>query len=251
MDELIYGINPVAEGLRGVRRRPLELLLVRGAGSARLAQLASAAGRVGVPVRYRERRDLDRLVGHGHHQGAVLRTEPFAYTEFEDLLQSWRASGRPAFFLLIDGVTDPHNLGAILRSADAAGCQGVVVAKDRACPVTAVVDRASAGALERISLCRVTNMARTLDRLKAERIWVYGLAGEDGATSLFRQDVLGDLALVVGSEGSGLRPNVRRHCDGLLAIPMAGGVGSLNVSVAAGIALFEVLRRRLAEGEGS
>lgn len=249
MAELIYGINPVREALQGRRRRPLELFVSKDGASSRIEELSQLAEKTGVPIRRRRRQDLDSLAGHPHHQGAVLRVEPFAYIDLDQLLASWRQSGRKAFFLVLDGITDPHNLGAIVRSADAAGCQGIIVAKDRSCPVTGVVDKASAGALEHIALCRVTNLARTLDELKSAGLWVYGLAGDKEANLLYRSDLRSDLALVVGSEGSGLRPNVRRHCDGLLAIPMSGGVASLNASVAAAVALFEVVRQRQEEAE--
>jgi 23S rRNA (guanosine2251-2'-O)-methyltransferase len=244
MADLIYGINPVREGLMGRRRKPLELFVLRGGGSARIKELLWEAEKEGVPVRQRERKDLDRLAGHSHHQGVLLRVEPFAYACLEELLSIWRASGRKAFFLILDGINDPRNLGAALRTADAAGCHGVIVPKDRACPVTAVVDKASAGALEHIPLCQVTNLARVLERLKNEGVWVYGMAGGEEADSFFEVDLSGDLALVVGSEGKGLRSNVREHCDMLLSIPMQGGVASLNASAAAAIALFEVVRQR-------
>jgi 23S rRNA (guanosine2251-2'-O)-methyltransferase len=242
--DLIYGINAVSEGLRSSRRRPLALVLQRDSQSARLVQLQREAESVGVTVNRRDRRELDRLVGHGHHQGAVLEIEPFAYLSLDDLLGRWRASEEPAFFLILDGITDPHNLGAILRSADGAGCHGVIVTKDRACPVTAVVDKVSAGALEHVPLCQVTNLARTLDALRKEGVWVYGLAGEESASPLYTTDLRGNLALVVGSEGSGLRPNTRVHCDLLLAIPLCGKVPSLNASVATSVALFEAGRQR-------
>ncbi len=242
--DLVYGINPVREALRGERRRPLELLAERGNHSPRFEELLREAAAAGVPVQRRQRTELDRLAGHPHHQGVVLRVEPFAYAAPDALLARWRSSGQRAFFLLLDGLTDPHNLGAILRSADAAGCHGVFVPKDRSCPVTAVVEKTAAGALAHLPLCQVTNLARTVEELKREGVWVYGLAGEPPAAELYGTDLSGDLALVVGSEGTGLRPNVRRHCDGLLAIPMGGGVASLNASVAAAVALFEVVRQR-------
>lgn len=245
MTDLIYGINPVREGLQGVRRRPLELFVLRERKNPRIDELISLATQSGVPVRSRERRDLDRLAGHGHHQGVLLRVEPFAFVPLEDLVSRWQRSERQAFFLLLDGVTDPHNLGALLRSADAAGCHGVILPKDRSAPISSVVDKVSAGALEYVPVCQVTNLARTIEILKGQGVWVYGLAGE-GSASLYESDLKGDIALVVGSEGEGLRPNVRRHCDGLLSLPMQGGVASLNASVAAGVALFEVLRQRLA-----
>ncbi len=244
MSEFIYGINPVFEGLSGTFRRPLELFLLRGATSPRLAELLELAAKNGVPVRPRERADLDRLAGHRHHQGVLLRVTPFAYLDLDELLGRWRTSGQAALLLVLDGITDPHNFGAILRSAEAAGCHGVIVSQDRACPVTPTVEKAAAGALAHLPLAQVTNIARTLEELKKEGIWVYGLAGEEGAVSLYRTDLGGPVALVAGSEGEGLRPNVRRHCDGLLAIPLHGGVPSLNVSVATAVALFEVVRQR-------
>jgi 23S rRNA (guanosine2251-2'-O)-methyltransferase len=245
MAEYIYGINTVREGLRGGRRRPLTLILAQSGPSSRHQELVAEAAEVDVPVVRKQRQELDRLAGTPQHQGVLLEVEPFAYSDLETLLADWRKSGQRAFFLVLDGITDPHNLGAILRSADAAGCHGVIVPKDRSCPVTAVVDKVSAGALEHVPLCQVTNLARTLEKLQGEGAWVYGLAGEEGAISLYRGvDLAGDIVLVVGSEGTGLRPNVRSHCDMLLAIPMAGGVSSLNASVAAAVALFEVVRQR-------
>jgi 23S rRNA (guanosine2251-2'-O)-methyltransferase len=244
MADIIYGINPVREALRGGRRRPLKLIVEQNVSSPRHQELLRDAERAGVPVLLKKRQDLDRLAGNPRHQGVLLEIESFTYASLDDLLTAWRVSGQKAFFLVLDGITDPHNLGAMLRSADAAGCQGVIVARDRSCPVTAVVDKVSAGALEHVPLCQVTNLARTLEKLQAEGLWVYGLAGEEGAAPLYRADLAGDVALVVGSEGAGLRPNVSRHCDMLLAIPMAGRVSSLNASVAAAIALFEAVRQR-------
>lgn len=243
MADYLYGINPVNEALNGQGRKPQEIIVVRGKHSPRLAELLEQASAQNIPVTNRERRDLDRLAGHNHHQGVLLRLKPFVYTDLKQLLNCWQQSGRPAFFLLLDGITDPHNLGAILRSAEVAGCHGVILAKDRSCPVTPVVEKTAAGALSHLPLCQVTNLTRTLEQLQKENIWCYGLAGEEGAESLYRSDLRGNVALVVGSEGKGLRPNVRKHCDGLLSIPMHGQVNSLNASVAAAVALFEVVRQ--------
>lgn len=243
MSDLLYGINPVNEALTSGSRQPLELILPHGRLAPRLEALHELARQRKVRVRLVERAELDRLAGHSRHQQVLLRLPPFVYAELENLLTAWRDSGRPAFFLLLDGVTDPHNFGAILRSAEVVGCHGVIVAKDRSCPVTPVVEKTAAGALSYLPLCQVTNLARTLEELKRAGIWCYGLAGDEGSQDLFGSELEGDLALVVGSEGSGMRPNVRRHCDGLLAIPMRGRVGSLNASVAASVALFEVARQ--------
>ncbi len=243
MTDYLYGINPIGEALQGDGRKPLELLIISGERNDRLDDLVVRAKRLRLKVNFLERRELDRLAGHSHHQGVLLSLTPFRYVDFNDLLQDWRASGQVAFFLLLDGITDPHNFGAILRSAEVAGCWGVIVAKDRSCPVTSVVEKTAAGALSNLALCQVTNLSRTIDELKREGIWCYGLAGDEGAQNLFSTDLKGNLALVVGREGKGLRPNIRKHCDALLAIPMVGQINSLNASVATGIALFEVVRQ--------
>lgn len=243
MADYLYGVNPVREALSGEGRKPLELLLASGERSARLEELIELAKKQQLKTVFRERRDLDRLAGNSHHQGVLLRLEPFDYADLGDLLGAWRNSGRSAFFLLLDGITDPHNFGAILRSAEVAGCHGVIVAKDRACSVTPVVEKTAAGALTYLPLCQVTNLSRAMEGLKKEGVWCYGLAGEEGAENLYASNLSGNLALVVGSEGKGLRENIRKHCDGLLAIPMHGQVNSLNASVAAAVALFEVVRQ--------
>ncbi|MDT8423313.1 MAG: 23S rRNA (guanosine(2251)-2'-O)-methyltransferase RlmB [Desulfuromonadales bacterium] len=243
MSEYVYGINPVHEGLKNRRRKPLELLLQRDLRSRRIDELREAAAAAGVPVRGCEKVQLERLAGNPHHQGAILKVTPFNYAALDELLDCWQASARPAFFLILDGITDPHNFGALLRNADGAGCHGVIVTRDRGCPVTGVVDKAASGAIDHLPICQVTNLARTLDELKKAGVWIYGLAGE-AAADLYATDLHGDMALVVGSEGKGLRPLVREHCDHLLAIPMAGGVESLNVASAAAVALYEIVRQR-------
>ena len=246
MSDLLYGINPVTEALRGSRRAPQELLLLDDARSARLEELQQQARDQNIPIRLCRRQELDKLAGNAHHQGAVLRVAPFPYVGLDDLLEIARQDDRPAFLLLLDGITDPHNFGAILRSADAAGCHGVIVAKDRSCPVSGTVEKGAAGALSHLPLCQVTNLARTMDLLRDAGIWLYGLAGEDDATPLYDADLKSELALVVGSEGSGLRPVVRKRCDLFLSIPMQGGVPSLNASVAVAVSLFETVRQRSA-----
>ena len=246
--DYLYGIHPVREGLRG-RRQPLELFVDEKSGGQRVEELVVLARERGIPVRKRQRQDLDRMAEQPHHQGAVLAMEPFPYTELEDLVESWQASGETGFFLLLDGITDPHNLGAILRNADAAGCQGVVIPKDRSCGITNVVDRASAGAVEHLAVCQVTNLSRTMQQLQKAGFWIYGLAAGEGAQPLFNTNLSGNLALVIGSEGDGLRHRTRELCDGLLEIPMVGGVASLNAASASAVALFEVVRQGLVAAE--
>ncbi len=243
MSDLLHGINPVAEALESGARQPLEIILPHGRLAPRLEQLREQAEKKAVRIRLVDKPELDRLAGHNRHQQVLLRLPQFVYAELDQLLAAWRTSDRSAFFMLLDGVTDPHNFGAMLRSAEVAGCHGVIVAKDRSCPVTPVVEKTAAGALSHLPLCQVTNLSRTIEELKSLGIWCYGLAGDEGSQDLFRTDLSGDLAVVVGSEGKGMRPNVRKHCDALLAIPMQGQIESLNASVAAAIALFEVVRQ--------
>lgn len=243
MTDYIYGIHPVREGLRG-KRQPIELFVDEKGSGSRVEELLVLARERGIPVRQRKRQDLDRMAGLPHHQGVVLSMEPFPYTEIEDLLSAWQTSGETGFFLLLDGITDPHNLGAILRNADASGCQGVILTKDRSCGITNVVDKASAGAVEHLAVCQVTNLARTMQQLQKAGFWIYGLAAGEGAQPLFTTDISGHLALVVGSEGEGLRHRTRELCDGLLEIPMIGGVASLNAASASAVALFEVVRQK-------
>ena len=243
MADYLYGINPVGEAFQGVARKPLELLVVNGDRNERLNKLVEQAEQRQLKISYFSRKELDRLAGNSQHQGVLLRLTAFNYADFSSLLHQWQKSGDTAFFLVLDGITDPHNFGAMLRSAEVAGCKGVIVAKDRSCPVSSVVEKSAAGALAHVPLCQVTNLSRTIEELKKAGVWCYGLAGEASANELYSVDLTGNLALVVGSEGKGLRPNIRNHCDGLLSIPMAGQVNSLNASVAAGIALFEAVRQ--------
>ena len=241
MDDIIYGVNPVTEALRG-SRRAFELFLAEGA-DRRLEQLVALAGERGVPVRRRDRPSLARLAGSEHHQGAVLRVEPYPYAELPDLLDRWRGSGEPGLLLVLDGIQDPHNLGALIRSAACAGAHGVIIPRDRAAGVTPTVEKVSAGGTGVVAVAQVTNISQTLEQLKKEGFWIYGAAGEAGE-SLYRQDLRGHTALVIGGEGEGVRPLVRKHCDLLLSIPLKGAISSLNASVAGGIMLFEAVRQR-------
>jgi 23S rRNA (guanosine2251-2'-O)-methyltransferase len=244
VNQLLHGINPIREALKGLRRKPLELLVRQAAANPRVEELVAAARAVGIPVRDVPRDEFDRLTGSSHHQGIALRVEPLPRVSFEELLARTVTVEQPVW-LALDGITDPHNFGAILRNADAAGCLGVLVPKDRSCPLNATVAKTSAGAVDSIPVCQVTNLSRALEQFKEKGYWVYGLAGDEGAQSLYEADLQGPVVIVVGAEGKGLRPNVRRHCDLLLAIPMLGQVASLNASVASGVALYEAFRQRL------
>jgi len=240
-DDILYGVNPVREALRG-NRRAFELFVQTSGSDHRIAKIVALAEEKGVAVRRRERADLERLAGNSHHQGLVLRVAPFVYSDLDEFLAAW-AGDAPLFLLMLDGIQDPQNLGALIRTAACAGAQAVIIPKDRACGVTPVVEKASAGAVETLPVIQVTNLVQALERLKQAGCWAYGLAGE-AAKDIYQTDLRGSLVLVIGSEGEGMRPLVRKQCDGLLAIPQYGGVSSLNASVAGGIVLFEAARQR-------
>lgn len=240
--EIIYGINPVREALRG-NRKAFELFVQESATDHRIGKMIAMAEERGIAVRRRGREDLARLSNTSHHQGVVLSVAPFVYTELEELLSNIQASEETLFLMLLDGIQDPQNLGALIRTAACAGVQGVIIPKDRACGVTPVVEKASAGAVETVPVVQVTNLVQCLERLKQAGCWAFGLAGES-RTSIYQADFKGNLVLVIGGEGDGIRPLVRKQCDHLVAIPHYGGVASLNASVAGGVALFEAARQR-------
>jgi 23S rRNA (guanosine2251-2'-O)-methyltransferase len=241
-DEIIYGLNPVLEALRGTRKA-FELFVATGGNDRRLEKLLKLAKEREVPIRQRDKQDIARLSGTEHHQGVALRVAGFLYADLADILAAAAADSAPGLLLVLDSVQDPHNLGALIRSAACAGAQGVIIPKDRAVGVTATVEKVAAGATETIPVVQVTNIAQALDELKMAGFWVYGA---DGAApqSIYDQNLTGAVALVIGGEGEGIRPLVKKKCDVLVSIPLAGGVSSLNASVAGGVLLFEVIRQR-------
>ena len=241
-EEIIYGLNPVIEALRG-RRRAFELFVAEGSGDKRVEKLLRLASDKGVPVRTREKRDISRLCGSDYHQGVALKVEPFTYADLGDTLTRCRESEKGGLLLVLDGVQDPHNLGALIRTAACSGVHGVLIPKDRAAHITPAVEKASAGAVETVPVVQVVNVAQTIDELKKDGFWIYGAAG-DSPTSVYEQDFSGNVAIVVGSEGEGIRPLVLKKCDVLFSIPLMGGVSSLNASVAGGVILFEIVRQR-------
>jgi len=244
-EEIIYGINPVKEALRGSRQL-FELFVAEGATDQRIEKLLKIAAEGGVPVRRRKKPDLTRICASDHHQGIALRLEAFAYSDLEDIFSGSAAAESGALLVVLDGIQDPHNLGALIRTAACAGAAAVIIPKDRAVGVTAVVEKVAAGACETIPVVQVTNLAVTLERLKEQGFWIYG-ADEKSSASLYGQKLLGNIAFVIGGEGEGIRPLVRKKCDVIFSIPLPGGVSSLNASVAGGVALFEAVRQRLSK----
>ena len=238
MDRLI-GIHAVTAALEA--GRPLDrVLIARGTGGPRMQAVIDACRRGGVPVRFEPRNLLDKEARGGVHQGVVAFGAARRTFDLEDVLDD---AGPDALVVVVDGVEDPHNLGAIIRSAHAAGAAAIVAPERRSASITDTVAKAAAGALEFLPIARVKNVNRALDELKAASFWVYGL-DERGEQTCWETDFKGRVALVLGSEGKGLHRLTAEKCDGLLRIPMAGKVASLNVSVAAGVALFEVVRQR-------
>lgn len=236
---IIYGINPVLEALRAGRVKELR---VSQRSDERLRELLALAGDGGVPVRRVPQDALDRDSRRGVHQGVVAEVEDLEAYSVEDLVRG--ARGVP-LIVVLDGIEDPHNLGAILRTADAAGVDGVIIQSRRVAALGGAAAKASAGAVSHVKIAEVVNIARAIEELKELRVWTVGLAGES-QTSYDSIDFTAPSAIVLGAEGAGLRRLVRERCDFLAAIPMAGHVGSLNVSVSAGIALFEAVRQRKA-----
>lgn len=238
----IFGMHPLLEALAA--GRPLEAIYVaRGRGGSELQQLIDAARARGVPVRFEAREALDRMVGHGKHQGVVGLGAERGYLELDDLLAA--VPGGQAALFVLDGIEDPRNFGAILRTADAAGFHGAIIPERRAAGLTDAVAKASAGAVEYVPVARVVNLTRAIEALKRRNIWVYGL-DPDGAKSYLEVDYTGAVALVIGAEGAGLGRLVRAACDALVSIPMRGHVASLNASVAAAVLAYEVARQRSA-----
>ena len=240
----VHGIHPVLEALRAHPADVERVYVLEGSVAPRAAaEILSRARDAQVRVERVPRERLQALVEGGVHQGVVARLREFAYATLEEVLARAKASGAPPLVVVLDGLQDPHNLGAVIRSADALGAHGVVLPKDRSVGVTAAVARASAGAVEHVPVARVTNLSRALEELKAGGLWV-AAADPEGNQVLWEARLDGPLALVIGAEGAGVRPGVLKHCDLRLRIPMGGQVGSLNASVSAALVLYEAARQR-------
>jgi len=243
--EHVYGVHAVAALLAQRPGSIKKLLLARGAGNPQLDGLIEKTVAAGIAVQTLPRAELDAIMPGARHQGVIAVVRAVSYERSEKTLPEFLAAlSEPALLLVLDGVQDPHNLGACLRTADAAGAHALIMPRDRAAGITPVVHKVACGALESVPVFAVTNLARTLRMLRDAGIWIYGASGDAGE-GLFSSDLQGPVALVLGSEGKGLRRLTREHCDHLLAIPMAGQVESLNVSVAAAVLLYEVRRQRL------
>ena len=243
MSEILYGRRPVLEALRGGNRPVLKVYLMKGARDEVFTQVEAQVQARGIPCDYESRHKLDVMAKTDKHQGVVAVLESRRYADFQDLVEGPARRGEPLFAVLLDEVTDPQNLGAILRSADAAGVQGVIIPKDRSADITPAVVKASAGAAEHVLTVKVSNLNDAIRKLKEAGAWVYG-ADMEGSRPFYEADLKRPCALVIGSEGKGLRRLVRENCDEILSIPMVGKVASLNASVSAALLMFEVARQR-------
>lgn len=239
--DLVFGIHAVGALLQRAPQDVLELFVMKDRDDKRMQPLIQEARQNGISVQFCNRKTLDDMVG-GQHQGIIAKARLQSSGSEADLAAIVAQHDKP-FILVLDGVTDPHNLGAILRSADAAGVHAVVSPKDRSVKLTSVVRKVACGAAESVPFITITNLARTLRELQDAGVWVVGTAGET-ETTIYQADFKGALAIVLGAEGEGLRRLTRETCDSLVKIPMFGSVSSLNVSVAAGICLFEAVRQR-------
>ena len=242
-NDLIEGRNAVIEALRAGRAID-KIFLAKGDVDKTLGHIASKARAAGIVVVECDRRKLDFMSATHAHQGVIALCAVREYCTVDDILALAEEKGETPFVIVCDEISDPHNLGAIIRSAECAGAHGVVIPKRRSAGLTAIVDKASAGAAEHMLIARVPNLPAALDTLKSRGLWVYGTAA-DGQSGLWNTDFTGPMALVIGSEGDGMGRLVRESCDFTVSLPMKGKVSSLNASTAAGIVMYEVLRQRL------
>ncbi|MGA9061165.1 MAG: 23S rRNA (guanosine(2251)-2'-O)-methyltransferase RlmB [Terracidiphilus sp.] len=243
--EVLYGLHPVEEALKSGKRRFDHVLVARERHDSRLARLVAQCSEIGVRILQEPREQLTLTAKTPAHQGVVAFVRPQELASIEDLLAPPAASPAARLILALDGIEDPQNLGALLRVADGAGVDGVILTKRRSAPLSPAAVKASAGAAEHLRIVRVVNLVRALEDLKTRNLWIVGL-DERGPTHYDQFDFTGDLVIVLGREGAGLHDLVRRTCDHLLRIPMAGGVSSLNVSTAGAVVLFEAARQRRA-----
>lgn len=241
--EHIFGLHSVQALLKSAPQRVIEIYMVQGRNDLRLQKIVSAAQSNGIHCQVVNRNKLDELVGDENHQGVVAICTPGETYDEVYLFNLIDKLNEPAFLLILDGVTDPHNLGACMRSAEAAGVHAVIAPKDKSVGITPIVRKVACGAAEVLPFIPVTNLARTLKNLQEKGIWLFGAAGE-AEQSVYQCNLTGSIAILMGAEGDGLRRLTQDTCDHLMNIPMAGTVSSLNVSVATGVCLFEAVRQR-------
>jgi 23S rRNA (guanosine2251-2'-O)-methyltransferase len=241
-DEFIFGRNSVIEALKSGRSIN-KIMIAKGDRQGSIKELVGVAKTQGVVVQEVESAKLEALAGGARHQGVAASVSPVAFAEIEDILAAAGAKNEAPFLILLDELEDPHNVGAILRTADASGVHGVLMPKRRSCPLSGTVAKASAGAVEYVPVARIGNIVQTMKDLKQQGLWFVG-ADMDGDKDYYEADLTGPIAIVIGSEGQGMGRLVKENCDFLVKIPMRGKITSLNASVACSLLLYEVLRQR-------
>ncbi|HAR50124.1 hypothetical protein ER57_13475 [Smithella sp. SCADC] len=241
--EVIYGINSIRALLQRREGGLRKIIIASGRGGSSVKEIIEIAGQAVIPVEFSHRKYLDELAGTSDHQGVIGLCKPFVYADLDELIKNRNQSFNFDLILVLDNIMDPHNLGSIIRTAHCLGANGVVIPEDRAAPVTAVVNKASAGSVAQIPVARVVNISQTLDYLKDKGFWVFG-AEVRGGSNLHEMDFNCPVALVLGGEAKGIRPLVKKKCDFLLTIPMPGSFDSLNVAVASGIIQYEIFCQR-------
>jgi len=240
--DILEGRNPVLEALKAGRTIN-KILIAKGEREGSIRQISAVAKEMGITIQEVDRRNLDNISITRSHQGVIAYVSVKEYVEVDDILKAAEKSNKPPFILILDEINDAHNLGSILRTADAVGVHGVIIPKRRAVGLTSVVAKASAGAIEYVPVARVTNIAQTIDYLKKNNIWVIG-TDQTGDNEFYKSDLKGPVALVIGSEGEGMGRLVREKCDFIVRIPMMGNISSLNASVAAAVIMYEILKQR-------
>lgn len=240
-EDMVAGRNAVMEALKG-SRSVNKLMIANGSTEGSIKEIIAVAKDKGVNIQYWDRSKLDSIVRGIRHQGVLAQVAPVQYAELEDILQVAKDRNEPPFIVLLDELEDPHNLGAILRTADAAGVHGVLIPKHRSCPLSATVAKTSAGAVEHVPVARVGNLVQTIKKLKQEGLWV-AAADMDGK-DYYDTDLTGPLLLIIGSEGQGVGRLVKEQCDFVVRIPMVGKINSLNASVAGSILMYEAMKQR-------
>lgn len=241
-EDLVAGRNAVMEVLKG-SRSVNRLLVANGSSEGSMREIIALAKEKGINIQFYDRSKLDAMAPGIRHQGVLAQVPPVQYAELEDILQIARDRNEPPFIVLLDELEDPHNLGAILRTADAAGVHGVLIPKHRSCPLSTTVAKTSAGAVEHVPVARIGNMVQTIKKLKKEGLWV-AAADMDG-TDYYDTDLTGSLLLVIGSEGQGVGRLIKEQCDFVVRIPMVGKINSLNASVAGSILMYEAMKQRI------
>ncbi len=241
-ENILEGRNPVLEALRA--ERTIDKLLVATDISNRLGDIVRIAKNQGIVVTECDRRKLDAVSTTGNHQGVIAYVSAKEYVSIEEILNTAKDRNQKPLIVICDGITDPHNLGAIIRSAETAGAHGIIIPKRRASGLTAVVSKASAGAIEHMNICKVTNIATAIEKLKELGVWIFCADGE-ATSNLYKADLKDSSAIVIGSEGEGVSRIVREKCDFLVSIPMMGNVSSLNASNACAVLLYEAVRQRM------